>query len=118
MEKQTKYEYLALVMHRYNAEKGIWTNARMEAESHSESPWQRTGKRVCRSMEEAKMFIDWEVNAFKATSEDIEVTHKVGSVGCSIVLDLESQKRMEIIKTIIKRREVTEYEVMEEWSME
>lgn len=100
--KKMKKQYFAQVQFKYQEEKGEWANAMITSGKRN---------RFASSLREAKEAIAKCLNDFNKGSR-VELS-KIGGLGISTVIDEETAERLQIIKTRIRVREVTEWEDVE-----
>ena len=115
MEKKMHEEYPVQIMIRYEEKDGRWTNAvRYDPIYNS-----KAGQRYVKTEAEAKAVLDRAYqmrNGKKFYNENGEriTTQSAGMIGVSMVHTKESDKAHEIVKHRIRKRLVTDWEIVEE----
>lgn len=98
-----KKQYIAEYQHRYDP--GHWRNA-------ASGYYNQIGRRYCPTLEQAQAALSHAKRYFNGKPHTD--TQVCGMIGISSHTDSETAHRMEIVKTRIRVREVTEWELVEE----
>lgn len=113
MKKEMHEEYLVQIMIRYEEKDGRWTNAVRY------DPNSKAGQRYVKTEAEAKAVLDRAyqmrngAKVYDSNGERI-TTHSAGMIGVNMVHTKESDKAHEIVKHRIRKRLVTDWELVEE----
>ena len=109
-----KEQYYVGVIQRYRAESGEgYYNALMWY------PDRKPGQRYVNSKEKAERVLEYAYNlwnskkVYNANGKRYN-NHKVGTLGVSVECTKKTDEQMEIVKHIIKKRMVTEWETLED----
>ena len=112
-KKKTHDEYYIGVEKRFD--KGHWWNAMM---FHPRYQNRKLSERYANTLEEAQEILDYAYKlcngkkTYNSKGERYE-THTAGMIGISVVHDARSDHDQEIVGHVIKKRTVTEWEVVD-----
>ena len=93
-------QYLAGIMWKSDEKEGKWTNAHKY----------RTGKQYAESREEAEKSIEYCKQKFNQAGR--KTTTKCGSFAVESEIDEQTASDLSVVKSFIKVREVTEWEIL------
>ena len=109
---KTHEEWIVGIMFAHNEKEGTYSNALYHY------PGSKIGDRYCKSHEEAQRVLEYvyrkfnSVKTYNAKGERYE-TRTEGHIGVTLVSRKEDDNRMRIVKHYIKKRTVTEWEIVE-----
>lgn len=104
--KETRTQYLAQVMHRCDEKDDRWHNAIVYTDA-------KLGVKFFRTLERAEAAIEAAIEANRPRGKTYVETQRCGMIGVDLVVDEDTQHRLEITQTKILKREVTEWEEVE-----
>jgi hypothetical protein len=113
MEKKMHEQYHVQIMHRHDEKEGRWLNA--IADYYPHKPFQK----YVATLEEAKKVLDcayeyWNGHKVYDSNGERRTTQAAGMIGVSMVHTKETDKDLEIVKHRIRKRMVTDWELVEE----
>ena len=113
MKQEMHEEYLVQVMHRYSVKEGHWSNAIRYM------PDNKINQRYAESEEQAKAVLDnaykkWNGQKVYDANGERRTTQAAGMIGVGVVHTKETDKDLEIVKHRIRKRLVSDWELVEE----